>query len=78
MAEDDVAADPSAAEMSESRVSVRLNEEMLVEGLELGGKLSQNRPPFFQLHPRPHVIECDVSYAGYKTAKEAGCYSRVA
>ena len=47
VAEDDVAADPSAAEMSESRVSVRLNEETLVEGLELAAKLESESSSIF-------------------------------
>jgi hypothetical protein len=47
VAEDDVAADPSAAGMSESRVSVRLDEETLVEGLELGAKLESESSSIF-------------------------------
>ena len=84
-AEDDVVADPSAAEMSESRVSVKPVEETLVEGVELGAKLESESSSIFSSSTHvSHVIGSDVTYAGYfalphrKAAEEAGVYSRVA
>ena len=82
-ADDDVVADPSAAEMSESRVSVRSVEETVVA--TTGCKIRVGVDLHFSSSTRvPHVIESDVTYASYfalphrKAAEEAGGYSRVA
>ena len=54
-ADDDVVADPSAAEMSESRVSVRSVEETVVEGLQLGAKLESESTSIFLAPPAYHT-----------------------